>query len=315
MLGIIFLLFCGVALAQTRPAPPVEIGGANLPAQKVGANDLIGVSVYGHPEFTRTVRVSADGQIRLPMLERRIKVDGLLPAELESAIAEALRAEEILVDPIVTVTIAEYRSRPISVAGAVRNPTTFQAAGGVSLLDAITRAGGLSPEAGLEILVSRSQPGEGGKLVALTQRIPVKGLIDAANPELNIPLHGGEEIRVPEVGKIFVVGNVKKPGAYRVQDTSETTVLQMLALAEGLTPYCGKQAFIYRREGSGSKNEIPIELRKIMNRKSTDVPLIANDILYIPDNRGRRMSMTALEKIASFAAGTVSGVLIYSTIR
>ena len=69
---VVFLLFCGVTLAQTRPAPIVEIGGANLPAQKIGANDLIAISVYDQPEFTRSVRVSADGFIRLPMLDRRI---------------------------------------------------------------------------------------------------------------------------------------------------------------------------------------------------------------------------------------------------
>jgi polysaccharide export outer membrane protein len=313
--GVVCLLLGGNVRAQFRPIPINDTGTANLPAQKIGPHDLVALSVYNQPALTRSVRVDAEGYVRLPMLERRIRAEGLLPAELEAAIAEALRAEEILVDPIVTVTMAEYHSRPISVAGAVRNPITFQAVGPVTLLDALTRAGGLSPEAGLEILVTRSQPGEGGKPTALTQRIAVKGLIDAADPELNIPLHGGEEIRVPEAGKIFVVGNVKKPGAFRIQEGSETTVLQMLALAEGLVPYAAKQAYIYRREAAGSKNEIPIELAKIMDRKAPDVPLAANDIFYIPDNRGRRASMTALEKIVSFAAGTVSGVLIYSTIR
>ncbi|MBI3695234.1 MAG: polysaccharide biosynthesis/export family protein [Acidobacteria bacterium] len=314
MRGIACLFLAGVVLCQTRPAN-VESVGPNLPAQKIGPNDLVAVSVYDQPEFSRTARVSAEGYIRLPLLSRRIQAEGLLPAELETVIAEALRAEEILVDPVVTVTIAEYHSRPINVAGAVKNPTTFQALGGVTLLDAITRAGGLRPDAGLEILVTKSQLSEAGKPTALTQRIPVKGLIDTADPELNIRLYGGEEIRVPEIGKIFVVGNVKKPGAFPMQDTSETTVLQMLALAEGVAPYAGKTAYIYRREGLRSKNEIPIELRKLLDRKSPDVPLVANDILYIPDNRGRRASMTVLERFISFGVGTASGVLVYSSIR
>lgn len=312
---VVFLLFCGVALAQTRFAPMVEIGGANLPAQRIGAYDLIAVSVYDQPEFTRSVRVGADGFIRLPMLERHIKAEGLLPAELETSIVEALSAEDILVDPFVTVTIAEYHSRPISVIGSVKNPITFQAAGPVTLLEAITRAGGLSPDAGLEILVTRTQPGEEGKPASLTQRIAVKELIGATDPELNLQLHGGEEIRVPEIGKIFVVGNVKSPGVFPVQDDAETTVLQMLALAEGLTPYAGKQAFIYRREASGSKNEITIELRKIMERDAPDVPLVAKDVLYIPDNRSGRLTATVLERIISFGAGVASGALIYGTIR
>jgi polysaccharide export outer membrane protein len=295
--------------AQTRP---VEVGGANLPAQKIGANDLIAVSVYDAPEFTRTVRVGADGQIRLPMLKQRLKAEGLLPGELEEAIAQALNAEQILVDPVVTVTVVEYHSRPISVAGAVKNPVTFQAIGAVSLLEALTRAGGLSQEAGPEILVTRTQAGADGAPVALTRRIAVKALIDAADPEVNVKLYGGEEIRVPEAAKVFVVGNVKKPGAYPVQDTTETTVLKMLAMAEGLAPYAAKQAYIIRRDaGSGAKHELPIELKKIMERKAPDVPLMANDILYVPDNSGRRATVGVLDRVAGFGASTASGVLIW----
>jgi polysaccharide export outer membrane protein len=312
MLTLVFLLLSGAAWAQTPRAAVSPTGLANLPAQKIGPNDLIAISVYDSPELTLTVRVGQGGTIRLPMLKRRIKAEGLLPAALETAIAEALRAEELLVDPVVTVTIAEYHSRPISVAGAVRNPITFQAAGPVTLLDALTRAGGLSPEAGPEILVSRIQPGEDDTPTSIVQRIPVKGLIDAADPELNLRLFGGEEIRVPEVGKIFVVGTVKKPGAFPIQDSSETTVLQMLALAEGLAPFASKRAYIYRRDAvTGSKHEIPIELKRIMKRKAPDVPLQANDILYIPDNSGRRMTVKALERIAGFGAATASGLLIW----
>ncbi|HSB16150.1 MAG TPA: polysaccharide biosynthesis/export family protein [Bryobacteraceae bacterium] len=310
MLPILFLLLCGALSAQVRSTS--ELGAANLPAQKIGPNDLIAISVYDAPELTRTVRVGADGFIRLPMLKRRVRADGLLPAELEATVAEALHAEQLLVEPVVTVTIAEYHSRPISVAGAVRNPVTFQAAGPMTLLDALTRAGGLSVDAGPEILVSRTQPGEDGKPATLVQRIPVRGLIDAADPELNLKLAGGEEIRVPEVGKIFVVGSVKKPGVYPVQGESETTVLQMLALAEGLVPFAAKRAYIYRREAAtGSKHEIAIELKQIMERKAPDIPLDANDILYIPDNSGRRVAVHTLEKIAGFGTATASGILIW----
>ena len=124
-------------------------------------------------------------------------------------------------DPFVTVTVAEYNSHPISVAGAVKQPLTFQATGPVTLLEAITRAGGLAPEAGPEILVTRTQPGPDGAPTALVQRILVKGLIDAADPALNV-LTGGEEIRVPESGKVYVIGNVKMPGAYPMGDGTES---------------------------------------------------------------------------------------------
>jgi polysaccharide export outer membrane protein len=243
-------------------------------------------------------------------------VEDLLPGEIELAIAQALKDAQLILDPAVTVHIVEYHSRPISVAGAVRRPITFQAVGRVTLLDAINRAEGLSPDAGSEVLVSRSQTDAGGQSITLTQRISVKGLIADADPELNVLLTGGEEIRVPETGKVYVVGNVRKPGAFRVAGAEDTTVLKILAVAEGLAPYAGKTAYIYRVDAeSGKKNEIPIELGKIMSRKVPDVPLREEDILYIPDNSHKRATMGALEKIVGFGAATASGVLIWGRAR
>jgi polysaccharide biosynthesis/export protein len=308
-LVILVLLMIAPAPAQVHGLPAET--GANLPAQKIGAQDLIAIQVYDSPEFTRTVRIGADGKMRLPMLKEKIQAEGLMPNELEVSVADALASEGLVVDPFVTVTVAEYASRPVSVAGAVKNPLTFQASAPVTLLEAITRAGGFTPEAGPEILISKTQPGPDGQPASLIQRVPVKALIDAADPEANLKLTGGEEVRVPEAGRIYVVGNVKKPGAFPLQEGSESSVLKMLAVAEGLAPYAGKQAYIYRREASGSKNEIPIELSKIMDRKAPDAPLLPNDILYIPDNHGKRLGMAALEKILLFGSTAGATALIY----
>ena len=304
------------ACASAQPPGPnraisVPEVGANLPAQPVGANDLIAVSVYDAPELSRTVRISGDGFIRLPMLRQRIKAEGSYPSDLETAIVNALRDEQILVDPFVTVTIAEYHSRPISVSGAVRTPLVFQAEGPTTLLEVLARAQGLREDAGREILVSRSQPGPDNTPVQVTLRVNVRGLIDDADPALNLKLTGGEEVRVPEVGKIYIVGNVKKPGAFPVQDGGDTTVLQMLALAEGLMPFAGKQAFIYRREVAGAKSEIPVALDKIMQRKAPDVPLLANDILYVTDRTSKRIALTTLEKVLGLGTA-LSGAAIYT---
>ena len=311
------MILAAVAYAQ-QPQPQqynraaaVPEQGANLPAQPVGPNDLIAVAVYDAPELSRTIRIGADGFIRLPMLQQRIKAEGLYPADLETAIAQALREEQILVDPFVTVTIAEYHSRPISVAGAVKMPLIFQAEGPTTLLEAIARAQGLREDAGREILVSRSQPGEDGKPLVLTRRVSVRALFDATDPSLNLTLNGGEEVRVPEVNRIYVVGNVKKPGSFPVQDGAGTTVLQMVALSEGLMPFASKEAYIYRREPGGSKNEIMVPLDKIMSRKAPDVPLEGDDLLYIPDNKGKRLGIAALEKILLFGSTAGATALIY----
>jgi polysaccharide biosynthesis/export protein len=263
----------------------VPIAAPNLPVHRIGPNDLISISIFGEPDLSRTVRVGSDGAIRLPLVRQRVKADGLMPEELDQAIGKAFEAEQILINPWVTVTVSEYHTLlPVSVAGAVRNPVTFEPNGKMTLLEAITRAGGLLPEAGPEILVTRSarEP---------VQHIPVHALIDAADPSVNLALQGGEEIRVPEAGKIFVVGNA-------------------IALTEGLAPYASNEAYIYRRDASGSPNQIPVDLGRIMQRKSPDVPLLANDIFYIPDRSGKRLALSVLEKVVLFGAG-ISTAFIY----
>jgi polysaccharide biosynthesis/export protein len=303
----VFALVASAVLAdgQNRPGlVPVE-QGANLPIQRIGADDLIAVAVYDAPEFTRTIRVNPEGFIQIPMLKQPIQAGGLLPLELERLIGQALQDAKLIADPFVTVTVGEYHSRPVSVMGAVKLPLTFQAVGEVSLLDALARAGGLTPDAGNEILLSypskAAQPG-------LIQRISVKFLIDTADPAVNIKLTGGEQIRVPEAGRIFILGQVHKPGSFSAHDDGEATVLKALAYAEGLLPYASKQAYVYRRE-AGSKQEIVIPLRQMMDRKAPDVGLVANDILYIPEAKGTRMTLAALEKVLLVGSGMATALV------
>jgi polysaccharide biosynthesis/export protein len=314
-MGVCWLALTGAVSAQQpersiSTIPNLDYTYSNLPTQPVGPDDLLALSVYDSPELTRTVRVDADGNIRLPMLKDPIQVRGMAPSQLESAIAKALTKGNVLVDPIVTVTIVEYQSRPVNVVGAVKTPLVFQASRPIPLLDAIARAGGMREDAGSDIVVSKEVLRD-GKPVRITQSIPVRKLIDNADPTLNVLLHGGEEVLVPEALKIYVVGNVKKPGAYPVKSDEETTILQLLALSEGLTPFSAKVAYVYRRSPGGTKTEVPVPLAKIMKRQSPDVPLQANDILYIPDNNGKRLTAETLDRIAGLGSGAATDYIIW----
>lgn len=297
--------------AREESAPTALSQSANLPVESIGKNDLIGISVYDSPELTRTVRVDTNGFIRLPMIQEHIQAAGLYPEELENVIKKTLIDEQVLVDPIVTVSIVEYRSRPINVLGAVRSPLTFQAGGPVSLLDAISRAGGLAENAGPEILVSSQQPGADGKPSTQVQRISARGLLDGTDPALNLQLQGGEIIRIPEAGRFFVVGAVKDPGQFAILNGSESSVLQAMALTKGLDTFSEPVAYIYRTEaGQGNKNEIPVNLKKIMTRKSPDVPLLANDILYVPEATGRKTAANIARGVATLGLA-ITNTLIY----
>lgn len=310
---LVLTLLSGASAQEIRYITPEPTHGslpANLPAQPLGPGDLLLVSVYGSPELTRSVRVSPEGQIRLPLLKGRIEAAGTLASTLEQRITKALVDEKILVEPIVTVAVAEYQSRPISVGGAVRMPVTFQGVGPTTLLQAITRAGGLDKIAGPEILVSRNATNN-GKSEATTVRVAVRALFDGADPESNLILNGGEEIRVPEAPPLFVVGNVKKPGAFSSSDASDATVLKAVALAEGMLPYSARQAFVYRIGASGSREEIPIELSRILDRKEADISLQAGDVLYIPDHKGKKLAAATLDRILTFGSTAGANALIY----
>jgi polysaccharide export outer membrane protein len=297
---ILLLTLCAPLATTQGRAVFSPKSAANLPAQRIGPRDPIAILVYGLPELSRSVRVGTAGMIRLPLLKEPIQGEGMMPNDLENTVGKAMEEEGLLVAPVVTVTVAEYGGRPISVAGAVRDPLTFQASGPVTLLEAITRAGGLTAVAGSEILVSKTQTGPDGQPTSLIERVSVQALIDGTDAEANMVLSGGEEMRVPGASRVFVVGNVKRPGAFVVQDGDESSVLKMLALAEGLVPNAGRHAYIFRREASEGKNEIKIELSKIMDRNAPDATVLANDILYVPDNRTRRLGRTILEKLVLF---------------
>ncbi len=296
-----------VAAVGRLPAQSVD----NLPLQTVGVNDLISITVYGAPEFSRTVRVSPAGEITLPMLETPIPANGLSPSALETAVANALEKAKLLVKPSVTVSVSEYRSRTISVLGAVHKPVSFQHVGPISLTEALTRAGGLLPDASGEILVIPvSHRAESDAAAPIVKRISAKRLLSGVDPALDLSLSSGDQIRVPVAEKIFVVGSVRQPGAFRADDAENTTVLSVLAIAEGLLPYAAKTAYVYRKSADGRK-EVAIDVAKILQRKATDVDLRPGDVFYVPDNSGRRLTMTTLDRIVSFGAGTASGMLIW----
>jgi polysaccharide export outer membrane protein len=173
------------------------------------------------------------------------------------------------------------------------------------------RAGGLTENAGAEILVSHPSTLAGGSPVLLTERFPVHSVMDISDPASNLKLEGGENVRVPEGGRVFVVGNVKRPGPIQITDGS-ASVLKAVTLSGGLESFSSRTAYIYRVEATGSSNQIPVEIKKIMTMKSPDVPLYGNDTLYIPNSTGQRISSKALSVTLGVGLG-IAGLLVYLT--
>ena len=164
------------------PATPASLGGGNLPYQPIGASDLIHLTVYDSPELSQTFRVDTRGNLNLPLLQSPIHAEGLMPDALRDEIAAALRTQHLLVNPVVDVSVVEYRSREVTIAGAVKTPTILQEVGDLRLLGALSQAGGLLPEAGPEIIVEQAN--------GSSQRLSVREIFDGFHPALNIPHTG-----------------------------------------------------------------------------------------------------------------------------
>src|ERR1700733_734401 len=284
------------------PATPVAIGGANLPFQPIGVSDLVHLTVDDSPELSQSFRVDKQGNLNLPLLRAPIHAEGVMPDALRDTIAATLRAQHLLVNPVVVVSVVEYRSRDVTIAGAVKTPITIQEIGNLRLLDALSQAGGLLPEAGPEVIVEQAN----GSM----QRLSVREIFDGFHPQLNIRILAGAQIRVPSCDQVFVVGNVKRPGAFPFRSLQDTTVLQVLALSGGLDSFSRNKAYIYRQEqGSAQKTEIEVPLRRILDRKADDVRLVANDILYVPTNGKLKTSATVVNHVTGIGNTAVSAAI------
>jgi polysaccharide biosynthesis/export protein len=294
-LALISIATAGSSAPQTGPAFPatlVTIGDSNLPFQPIGVSDLIRLTVSDSPELSQSFRVDMQGNLNLPLLRAPISAKGVLPNALGDEIAAALRAQHLLVKPIVVVSVVEYSSRGVIVSGAVKTPTTVQDLGNLRVVDALSQAGGLLPVAGPEIIVEQAN--------GTTERLSVRKLFDGLHPELNIRIGMGSQITVPECERVFVVGDVRRPGSFPFQSVEDTTVLQLLALSGGLDSFSCDKAYIYRAEpGNPKKREIEVPLKRILDRKSPDVNLAPNDILYVPTNGKLKAGASLLALLSS----------------
>jgi len=302
-------------LPVNRPTPATELG-SNLPAQTLGPNDLIGLSVYEAPELSRSIRVGADGYIRIPMLKQ--KTEGRRTPTRRVGDGDRRGAGEGE-HPCRSACHGHHRGIPKSANQRHRggaDASRFPGGG-----KACYAAGGHREGTG----IARGCRGRDSRLQHPARRRRQAPTPDPAHHRARSvrrwrsqPKHSALRRRGgPRARSRQDLRRWKRQKAGRISRSggSETTVLQMLALAEGLEKFASDQAYIYRREAAGPKNEIPIQLKKILDRKSPDVPLVANDILYVPDNSGKRRSASAMEKILLFGTTAGATALIYGWVR
>ncbi len=282
----------------------------------LGPGDLIVVQVLDMEELGRDpYPIDMRGNISLPVAGR-IHASGLTVEQLEETIAQRLKSA--LKDPQVTVGLREMRSQPVSVLGSLKNPGVYQVQGNKTLLEMLSMAGGLSPEAGYSVRIARQKawgqiPLPGAALDETgqfwTAEIGVKEIMDAISPEKNIQVKPNDVITVPRGQMVYVMGAVKKSGGFVLGEREKTTALEALSMAEGTASFSKEgDARILRKTSDPNKRlEIPVNLAKVLKGQSKDVPMEADDILYVPMSKGKR----ALGRSAEAAITVGTGLAIY----
>ena len=269
---------------------------AGTPQLRIGPGDELDVSVYGVPDLSQHVRVENTGDIFLALIDR-IHVAGLSSDQAQAVIERRLSSGGFINNPHVTVFVKEYTSDGIVVQGQVNKPGVYPAFGHRRLSDLLLQAGGITQTAGSK--VSILHPG---------QTVPEVVTLSAETGQgSSIDVSAGDTITVSKAGIVYVIGEVSRPGGFVLQSNDETkpeavSAMQAIALAAGPTHTASlNKARVIRRTPSGIQ-EISLPLKKIMEGKSPDVQLEAEDILFIPNSRAKAMAEQGSTSILSILA-------------
>ncbi len=305
----------------TQADAPAMGGGGTLGADYViGPEDVLTIEVMNVPELKQTLRVENDGTIPVRLLGH-IKAAGLTTERLRKDL-EKEWGESYLEDPKVTIFIREFHAQPISVIGAVVKPGLYQLTGPRTLIEVLSMAGGLGTrganQPGRFLYITRKdgfddlQLAEGMEQTAPDQiEIDLKQLVQTRDPALNIKMKPFDIVSVSKAGIVYVIGAVGKPGGFVMEDRERVTVLQALSMAGGASQFAKKSGARIVREGeNGSRQEIKVDLGKVVKGTAEDVEMAANDILIVPDSKGRYAGASAL----NIGVATLTGLLVYGNV-
>jgi len=277
---------------------------------------VVEVYILRLPELSREYQVRSDGNIEMPFLGK-IEAQKKTSAELATLIRHRLR-DGYLVDPQVSVIVKQI-SRQFFIQGAVRNPGVYNIEGRPSLLELITIAGGLNPSYGATAFIIRgvrtgpdevatvpgsdSEPRPDYEL----RKANINALLRGDFAE-NVAIEPGDIVHIPPTDVFFVAGEVKAPGSFPLKEG--TTLRQAISLAQGANPLASPgKAVIFREDAGGQKREIPVDVGAVMRGRRPDVPILANDVIVIPNSKTKSAFMPVINAFGAQAAWTVTTIV------
>jgi polysaccharide biosynthesis/export protein len=298
------------AYIPTTPSAPV-----NMTSYVLGAEDQITVRVFAADDIPdKPAQIDNDGTVTLPMIGR-VHAAGLTVEQFQANLVTAYK--KYFKDPQVTVQVNDFRSQPVSVAGNVTLPGVVQLRGNRNLLEVIGQAGGLRADAGDSVLITRNLS-EGSIPVAgaftdptgkySIAHIDIRAVMSGKDPEGNITIKPHDVITVPRARMVYVLGNVTKPGGYVMTENETMSITQAIALAGGWDKTAALTSTrVLRASGGPEREQIPANVKKIMENKAPDLQLRPDDILYVPNSMAKVVSARGIET----AIGLGTGILIW----
>ena len=277
----------------------------------LGPDDQLEIS---GPELTdltsKPVRIDGEGDIAVP-LAGPVHVAGMTVQQTEQELDKVL--SKYIRHPQVVVNVAEVRSQPVSVLGAVNSPGVHQVQGHKTVLEMLALAGGIRQDAGYSIRITRQL--EWGCIPLPSAKFDASGkysvaelnlrkIMDAKTPEENIQIFPHDVISVPKAEMVYVIGEVKRSGGFVLGEHQSISVLQALSMAEGLnTGADPRHAKILRlKPDADQRVEVAVDVKDALNGKKSDMPLQGEDILFIPGSTGKKAALRGLE--AAIQTGT-----------
>jgi polysaccharide export outer membrane protein len=276
----------------------VETPGAAQSAQpelRIGSGDLLEIKVYGAPELSGSARVSNSGDVTIPLIGT-FKISGFTVEEAQQQVAERFRRGGYLRDPQVNILIKEFATQGVSVLGEVARPGIYPLLGSRRLFDAISAAGGTTSRAGNTIVVAHRDRPSAADVVELSSS-------PKESAQQNLELQPGDTVTISKAGIVYVSGDVKLPGGYLMDNNHNLTVLQALALAQGLNPTASSKSTRIIRRSRGKFQDIPVALKQIMEAKAPDISLESEDVLFVPSSASKSAARRSLESIVQVATG------------
>lgn len=252
----------------------------------IGAEDVLDIKVWGHDDLSRSVIVSADGYFSFPLIGR-VRAAGLTVRQLENQVATLLD-KDYIVNPQVSVNVSEYKSKKVFILGEITKPGAYYLSKTDTLLEIISKAGGVTANAGREIMIVRPT-GESSvqQPIGLDSKnseiinVDLQALLSGDVSE-NVDVQNNDTIYVPKTSMFSVFGEVGKPGSYPLE--KELSVLEALSLAGGPTQEADPQRLELLRRKENEQQKIIVNIKTLLEASDTAEELLIQDgdVIYQP---------------------------------